>query len=215
MAFVLLCKCGVDNELRISNLWIGRYLKYQETKLLDFLSLIITAYEQKDPVAGNLTVEFSLQNALQVSLSAENVTLEEVMKYGHEIGFLKQRWDTLMGIENEKWQDGPSPIEPPPKPSTPIEELIVFMGAWIKPSRDGQYKKGRWEDQLGWAYEFLSSGEITKLEDRLRNAEYCGVDDWGRIKTRKRAAESSKIEIRIEDSPTDPWCGLTYLTSGS
>jgi hypothetical protein len=201
VAFVLLCKCGLDNKFWLGDLWIGRYRKFNGTTLLDYLSLIIAAYQQRDPAGGSRTIEISLNNALLESFPAEDVTLEEVMKYGHEIGILRQKWETLMGIENEKWVPDALPIKVPPKAMEEHVKCLVRRGPL---PRNGRYKKGPWEDQLAWAHDFLSEDEIEKMEARLRNAEGYGVDYWERIKIRKGGEEGSRTGRRGEDSPTSP-----------
>jgi hypothetical protein len=57
------------------------------------------------------SIEISFNNALLTSLSVEDVTQEEVIKYGNEIDVLRQKWDSLMDIENEKWHSGPRPLK--------------------------------------------------------------------------------------------------------
>jgi hypothetical protein len=190
VAFVLLCLCGLNNDLwPESGLWAGRYRKFKGTTLLEFLSLIIAAYKRRDPTAGSRTIEISLNNELLTSLSVEDVTQEEVMKYGNEIDVLRKKWDSLMDIENEKWHSDPSAIE-----ATPETEGDHLM--WFR-SNDrlihGEYKKGPWVDQLAWAQDFFSEGDRKKMEDCLCNAEYMDFNSWERIKIR-RSGEKERGE---------------------
>lgn len=79
VAFALLCKCGLQNDLWDSLMWYrDRYQQFEGMTLLNFLSEIVKAYEVRESATKSHTIDISLNDKLWASLPAEgNVTQGE------------------------------------------------------------------------------------------------------------------------------------------
>lgn len=93
------------------------------------------------------------------------------MKYGHEIDILRQRWDTLIGVEDQKWEASLTSITL--EQMEPAIRLSVSSSGSQSANSGGRYKKGPWEDQLAWAYDFLTEDKLKKIE-----ACYCNKENY-------------------------------------
>jgi hypothetical protein len=163
LAFGLLCKCGLEEEPWIRNIWswdwstAHRCPQFKEITLLDLLVEIVAAYRQKAQSKSDISIEIKLDETRSGTFTTEElVPLEEAVKYGVELDVLKAKWEMFTKIERTKWIT--NVLEP----------------------KNSRYRKGIWEDELKWAHDFLSEGDIIELRSRYYNAKKRYAKEWGR-----------------------------------